>query len=355
MKTEFKQFQPDWQNFQACAYNKKPKRVPLYDHSVHPHIIERITGKQFAAFQSGSAKQTDAFYKNFCGFFAEYGYDAMPFEMGVVGILPNGGALTHPQTGYIDSAEKFDTYPFDSVPDIYIKAYKPQFEALKANMPEGLKAVGGVGNGVFEIVQDLTGYENLCIMMYDEPEIFQEIFSRVGNMMYKIWEWTLGEYGDLFCVSRFGDDLGYKQNTLLPPDTIIKNIIPQYRRISELIHKYNKPFLLHSCGCIFEVMDSIINEAQIDAKHSNEDAIADFSVWVERYGSRIANFGGIDTDKLVRAPEDELIKAVDKVYSLAQAKDGGLGIGSGNSIPDYVDEKKYLLMINRVRELRGDA
>ncbi|MDR1030283.1 MAG: hypothetical protein LBL76_05370 [Treponema sp.] len=46
-----------------------------------------------------------------------------------------------------------------------------------------------------------------------------------------------------------------------------------------------KPFLLHSCGCIFKVMDDLI-AARIDAKHSNEDAIAP-------YGRRIGNFGGL--------------------------------------------------------------
>jgi uroporphyrinogen decarboxylase len=44
---------------------------------------------------------------------------------------------------------------------------------------------------------------------------------------------------------------------------------------------------------IHAVMESII-EAGIDAKHSNEDAIDTFDVWVERYGDRIGNFGGVE-------------------------------------------------------------
>ena len=31
-------------------------------------------------------------------------------------------------------------------------------------MPEGMKAIGGVGYGIFECVQDLVGYEDLCYM-----------------------------------------------------------------------------------------------------------------------------------------------------------------------------------------------
>ncbi|MDP2338519.1 MAG: hypothetical protein Q8N05_19130 [Bacteroidota bacterium] len=32
----------------------------------------------------------------------------------------------------------------------------------------------------------------------------------------------------------------------------------------------------------------------IDAKHSNKDQIAPFSVWIEKYTNRIGLFGGFD-------------------------------------------------------------
>ena len=76
---------------------------------------------------------------------------------------------------------------------------------------------------------------------------------------------------------------------------------------------------------------------------------------MDDYGDKIGNFGGIDTDILVRASDEEIVKKVEEVYNLALQKNGGLAIGSGNSIPDYVDPHKYLLMLNTVRRLRGEA
>ena len=81
----------------------------------------------------------------------------------------------------------------------------------------------------------------------------------------------------------------YKSNTLLSADDIRRLIIPEYKKIISLVHSKGRPFLLHSCGCIFGVMDHLI-DAGIDAKHSNEDEIAPFPVWVERYGDRIGNW-----------------------------------------------------------------
>ena len=86
-----------------------------------------------------------------------------------------------------------------------------------------------------------------------------------------------------------GDDLGYKNSTLLEPETIRAHILPQYKRIIDLIHRSDKKFLLHSCGCIFELMPDIISLG-IDAKHSNEDEIAPFEKWIDLYSNQIGLF-----------------------------------------------------------------
>jgi len=100
-------------------------------------------------------------------------------------------------------------------------------------------------------------------------------------------------------------------------------------------------------------MDDLIEVAGIDAKHSNEDVIAPFKVWLERYGSRIGNFGGIDMDVLCQYSPSQI-----QAYVLDVLKEvegcGGVAIGTGNSIPDYVPPAGYLAMIDTVRRFRGE-
>ena len=163
-------------------------------------------------------------------------------------------------------------------------------------MPSWNEGCRRSGKRHFEAVQDIVGYTNLCYIKCDDEELFADLFKAMGDVHYKIWSRFMDEFSDVFCVMRFGDDLGFKSSTLLSPDDIRTHILPQYRRITDLVHSKGKPFLLHSCGNLFEIFDDIIEIANIDAKHSNEDEIGHFTVWVERYGDRIANFGGIDTD-----------------------------------------------------------
>jgi uroporphyrinogen decarboxylase len=153
-------------------------------------------------------------------------------------------------------------------------------------------------------------------------------------------------------VLRFGDDLGYKDNTLISANDIRRLVIPAYRPIIDLVHSYNLPFLLHSCGSIFGVMDDLI-AAGIDAKHSNEDQIAPFPVWVERYGEQIGNFGGIDTDAVCRLSKPELREYITEVVAKCKGH-GGFAFGSGNSIPDYVPVDQFLAMNEIIRSLRGE-
>ena len=346
-------FTPNYQNIVDAARNIQPKRLPLYDHTVSDKKMEEILNCKFVQYLEGPEKNLDLYFQNYCRFFREMGYDTVSYEVCVGDAMPGSGALGKHADPIIKCREDFDKYPWDVVEDNYFNWFGERFESLRRCMPEGMKAIGGVGNGVFECVQELVGYMDLCYIRYDDEELYADLFQKIGDILVAIWTRFLKEYGDIFCVCRFGDDLGFKSATLLPPEDIETFVIPQYQRIVEVVHQHEKPFLLHSCGCIFDVMESLIEKVKIDAKHSNEDQIAPFSVWFERYGSRIGNFGGIDTDVLCQNPPEEIKKRVLEVIEQSKPY-GGFALGSGNSIPDYVPAEGYLAMVNTVREYRGD-
>jgi uroporphyrinogen decarboxylase len=345
------EFTPDFNNIVNAARNIAPARMPLYEHTISGKIMETILNKKFTDLYNGDRNDRREFFINHNNFFKSMGYDTVSFERCIA--MPGGGALGEHKPGVIKTREDFDKYPWDEVPSIYFKQYSEEFELLGETMPAGMAAIGGVGYGLFELVQDIVGYTDLCYISLDDPDLYDDLFKAVGTVMYKIWAEFLKRFGHIFCVCRFGDDLGFKNNTLIPQEDIKTKVIPQYAKIIELVHSYNKPFLLHSCGCIFSVMEDLINVAKIDAKHSNEDQIAPFSKWVDLYGDRIGNFGGIDTDHLCMKSEREIGDLVRDVagYSINH---GGFALGSGNSIPAYVPASGYLAMIEAARKFRGE-
>jgi uroporphyrinogen decarboxylase len=347
------EFTPDYRIVVNAARNKPAARLPLYEHIISDEVMEQILGEKFASLAGGDAKDKAEYFSHYCRFFKTMGYDTVSYECCLGQVMPDSGCLGQHKESVIHDYGDFEKYPWDRVPDLYFETFTPYFEALEAAMPPGMKAVGGVGNGVFECVQDIIGYMNLCYISSDDPDLYAVLFQKMGDTILAVWKRFLERWGDLYCVPRFGDDLGFKNGPLLSPEDIRSHIIPQYKRIIETIHGYGKPFLLHSCGAIFEVMPDLIRVAGIDAKHSNEDQIAVFPVWVEKYGGLIGNFGGMDTDALCRLPPPEIRDYVKTVLA-ACGKPGGLAFGTGNSVPNYVPPENYLEMVRAVREWRGE-
>lgn len=345
-------FTPDYTILVDAARNKERERFSLYDHTISPKVMERVTNTHFAELYNGNDRDLDEFFSHYCNFYRDMGYDTVSFEEIIGFAMPGAGALNEHIKGVIQSRKDFERYPWDEICDRYFEMNSRKFEALCRNMPLGMKAIGGAGYGIFECVQDLVGYEDLCYMRADEPELYADMFQKVGDSNLKIWERLLKDFGDVFCVCRFGDDLGFKSATLIDAEDIRSLIIPQYRRIISAVHAAGKPFLLHSCGCIFDIMDDLI-AAGIDAKHSNEDQIAPFPIWVEKYGDQIGNFGGIDTDAVCRLNDAEMFTYIQDVVKKSVGH-GGFAFGSGNSIPDYVPTDGYLSMNKAVRTIRGD-
>lgn len=344
-------FQPDYRNIVDAVHNRRPKRLPLYEHIISPQIMETILGLSFAGHERGADRDPRDFFGPFCRFFKEMTYDTVSYEVCITEVLPGSGAIMGGKPGPIQNRRDFEQYPWDAIPDRFWARAEPRFRALAASLPPGMKAIGGVGNGVFEISEDLVGFEYLGYMQADDPELLGMVYSRIGDLMVTIWREFLKRHSGMMAVCRFGDDLGFKTSLLTSPDTVRRHIVPQYRRIVDLVHGADLPFLWHSCGCIFEIMDDVI-AVGIDAKHSNEDAIGPFDRWIELYGDRIGLLGGIDVDIICQPDAESIFRRVLDLGTRYRRAARGYALGSGNSIPKYVPAEGYLSMVRAAQAIR---
>ena len=349
MKEKFK---PDYRRIQNAALNRNTE-VPLYEHNISSRVIGEILNRDMASlFKAGDRSSLKEFFTLYADFHIGRGYDTYSFEGCITELIQQGQGLMGQAESLIRTRSDFDNYPWNELPARYFNRFEPMFEAIAETLPQGMKIVGGVGNGLFETMQDFVPFTELCYLEADNPELYSLLWKKIGGVFMKIWKQLLDKHADIFAVCRFGDDLGFKASTLLHPGTIRKHILPEYKNVIQLIHSYNRPFLLHSCGAIFDVMDDLIEISGIDAKHSNEDAIAPMTEWIELYGKRIGNFGGIDMDVLCRENETGIRYYVAERFNELK-RFPGTAIGSGNQIADYVPPANFQAMVETVRNLRG--
>jgi uroporphyrinogen decarboxylase len=344
-------FEPNYQFVLQVLNNQRPARLPLYEHHIETSFISKVLCENISS-QGLKNNELEGYYRKVVGFWKDMTYDAFDYEAAICDILPGHGAIFGGMSGPVQTREDYNNYPWADIIKIFWETYTPHFESIRKTLPSGMKAYGGCGYGIFEGSQDLVGYENLCQMQCMDPDLFADIFIKIGDLWETLWQGVIDKYSDIFVFFRMGDDLGYKTSTLLEPDIIRQHIFPQYKRIIDLVHRSGKKFLLHSCGNIFPIMDDIINLG-IDAKHSNEDQIAPFTKWVENYSERIGLFGGFDLNMLVLEKPETVYRTVVDQGTIFRKTAKGYGLGSGNSIPGYIPVDGYMAMINAVKEIRS--
>ena len=239
--------------------------------------------------------------------------------------------------------ESYERYVWPS-PSSYSSAH---LEVCAADLPEGMKFVVAGPGGLLENVIQITGYDNLCAMVYEEPELARLIFDNVGQRLVEYYELVVEM--DSICALISNDDWGFKTQTMLSPQHMRQYVFPWHKKIVALGHKHNKPVLLHSCGMLGEVMDDVIDDMRYDGKHSFEDVIEPIEDAYELYKGRIALLGGIDLDFICRSTPEEVFARSKAMVERAQVT-GGYGLGTGNSVPYYVPVENYLAMVDVVRK-----
>ncbi len=240
-------------------------------------------------------------------------------------------------TSNIQNWDDFEQYPW---PDLKKLDLWP-FEFVSKNIPDNMGILGCLSQGVFETTMFLFGYENLCYQIYDNPLLVKTVVDKVGNLIYSGYEKLI----NIKKVVGFfqGDDMGFKTGLLFPPSFFREYILPWHKKFAELAHKNNLIYILHSCGNIEEIMQNLIEEVKIDAKHSFEDEIMPVYKFKKKYGEKIAVIGGIDVGKLCLMKKDKIRNYVREI--IKKCSTDGYILGSGNSITNYVPIENFLTMI----------
>lgn len=210
-------------------------------------------------------------------------------------------------------------------------------------LPDGMKGVCIGPGGVLENLISLLGYDNMCIMIYENPQLVKRVADRIGETLLGFYQCCVSY--DTIGACYVNDDWGFNTQTMISPDQMREYIIPWHQKITKVIHDAGKYAIMHSCGMLWEVMDDIVNDIQSDAKHSYEDNITPVEEAYDRMKSRICVVGGIDVDFMCRKSPEEIYNRAVALLEQTQA-DGGYILGTGNSVPEYIPRENYFALVS---------
>ena len=245
------------------------------------------------------------------------------------------------KSGFVQSWEDFDRIPWDSI-NLDSFGLDEYYDYFSRHLPEGMKLP--VVGALFDpgVVGTFFGLEDLCFALYDQPDLVRAVVDKWGQLVYDLYERIL--HYDCIGFLWHADDLGFKTNTFLSYDHLQEYILPWFKKYTELGHKYGRMVWLHSCGNVSGIMEDLIEDVGIDAKHSFEDQILSITDFMAKYGSRIAGLGGVDMDKLCRMDEKSLRVYCREILDQCMPM-GRYAFGTGNTVANYIPLNNYLAMM----------
>lgn len=251
---------------------------------------------------------------------------------------------TEEHRGPIQSWKDFESYPWPECSDIDLKP----LEWLEKNLPENMGCYDLTAH-ILELISFILGYETFCYKLVDDPDLIDAVAEKVGRFYVGYTRMMC----DFSCVPLVwgSDDMGFRSGTLASPSFLIERVLPWHRKCAEVAHEKGRPYLIHNCGNIERIMDDLIEDVGIDAKHSFEDSIMPVTEAYERYGSRIAILGGIDVDFLCRADEESIRERVHDTLDVCM-NGKGYCLGTGNTVANYIPLTNYLTMLDEGRNYK---
>jgi uroporphyrinogen decarboxylase len=336
----------------ALRREGEPGRVPFLELFADDEVVAAVLGESVPGSGVGSDRRAleralDARIR----FWHLLGYDAFwqaptlelphifTLELADTAHLSRGRRnWVDERAGVITNWSEFERYPWPATADADLYP----LEYVVRHLPDGMGVIASTG-GILEPVMWLMGYETFALAIYDQPDLVEAMFARIAEIYVPLAR-TLAQVDGVIALW-MGDDMGFKTGTMIAPEHLRKHVFPIQRKIAAAAHEQGLPFLLHSCGNLDAVMDDLIDDVAIDAKHSFEDIIEPVESFAARYGERIAVIGGVDVDVLARRGEDA-VRARTRQVLEACAPGGGYVLGSGNSIANYVPTGSYLAMLD---------
>ncbi len=207
------------------------------------------------------------------------------------------------------------------------------------------------GGSLYGRIRNWVGMEKLAYIIYDEPAFFEEMVVAVTNCILGELTRCL-ETGAQFEGCSMWEDMAYNAGPLISPQHFKKYLVPQYRRISDLLHKYGVDVCWIDCDGNIELLIPHWLDAGINCMFPLEIGTwdADPVRYRREFGKDMLIMGGFD--KHILADSKQAIEA--EVHRLTPLVEEGGYIGfCDHRVPPDVPYANYLHYLKYARHIWG--
>ena len=347
------------ERFLATMRYKSVDRVPFWDFGVWPETIERwkTEGYDPKMHSFGTDKREWA-----AGWF----FPSPPFEHEVIAedchtvtyINHEGILIRERKDNPMSSMPQFLRFPVETKEDFRAFWKKRMGTDLSARIGadyiEKLAAyrkrdyplivIADRWGGFFGPLRNLMGVENLCIALYDDEALVEEMMDANADFIIEVMGKIL-DYTDID-VFGFWEDMAYKTAPLISPSMVRKLMLPRYKRVVDFLRSRGVEFIsLDSDGKI----DSLIPiwlDAGINIIYPFEVQCGmDVNKVRQEYGTDLRIWNGIDK-RCAAIGKQAIDNELSRVEQLV--RQGGYIPGLDHSVPPDVSYHNYVYFMEKL-------
>lgn len=204
-------------------------------------------------------------------------------------------------------------------------------------------------SGPFWQLREWVGFENLCLMMIEDPALVHEMADTCCQFVLKTLEPILAKVQpDIFLVN---EDMAYKLHSMISPKMARRYLLPVWRTWIEALRKNGCPVIaVDSDGYVAELIPLWI-EAGFNCNTPLEVAAGnDLVAFRQQYGRQMAYTGGIDK-RAIAAGGETMRAEVLRVAPLLEQ--GGYIPGCDHGVPPDISWPNYVAYARLLAELTG--
>jgi uroporphyrinogen decarboxylase len=203
----------------------------------------------------------------------------------------------------------------------------------------------------YDKIQSYVASEQLLIAIATEPEWVRDMYETDANLAIQMYE-IMREGGFEFDGAFLGCDLGYRNGLLFSPRHFEEQLRPSFQRLFDYFKGQGMPVILHSCGCVRELIPYFIEDGLTCLQPLEVKAGMDLIELKKNFGDKLAFMGGIDVRAMAN-PDPSVIKEEIKTKISFAKKGGGYIYHSDHSVPNNVSFKQYCRVMELVQEYGG--
>jgi uroporphyrinogen decarboxylase len=205
------------------------------------------------------------------------------------------------------------------------------------------------GGSLYGRLRDWMGIENISMVVYDDPAWFAEMVETLADCIVGTLQRQL-DTGGQFDACGMWEDMCYSGGPLLSPQHFREFLVPQYKRITSLLHQHDVDVVWVDCDGKIDALIPLWLDAGVNCMFPIEVGTwrADPLVLRKQFGKELLMLGGFNKHILMHGAR-EIEREVQRLAPLVE--EGGFIGFCDHRVPPDVTLEDYQFYLQRVRRI----